>query len=370
MNTDPATDDAKIGALYEFFAAGASIGEKFIPIDQSVATKGWTQITDGLLIPDGANPDEIYVTLKMGKDAMGTVWFDDIGCGTDPWTMGLFNGNAEIPLGWMEWHAGGENMNYSNLDSAEAHSGDWSALLRERDDEGDEMVFYSEPVPAVPGEWYMVSVWTKWDSINTDPSYLPSNVTPDRDDDRLGMCFFFHRLDLRDEWELTGGDQFFYFDQRDSAGGWIQYCVKAKAPDDAVGVSCRARLTSFPKGYVWYDDFAISHITFVETGISEWELDETVRPEKFKLMQNYPNPFNPSTQIGYTLISAGPTKLEVYNMMGQRIRTLVDEERPAGSYRVMWDGRDDSGNRVVSGVYFYRLQTAKSVVTKRMILVK
>ncbi len=93
-------------------------------------------------------------------------------------------------------------------------------------------------------------------------------------------------------------------------------------------------------------------------------------PEAFALSQNYPNPFNPTTNIEYSLPYAAQVQFEVYNTLGQRVRTLVSEYQEAGSYTVSWDSRDDAGNRVSSGVYFYRLRTEDFVQTRKMLLLK
>ncbi|MDZ7384623.1 MAG: hypothetical protein ONB07_00710, partial [candidate division KSB1 bacterium] len=74
VNTNPATDDGKIGVLFSFYAGGTLLGEQFVAVDQSVANKDWTEYTDGLLIPAGTDPDGMYMKLVMGKDATGTVY--------------------------------------------------------------------------------------------------------------------------------------------------------------------------------------------------------------------------------------------------------------------------------------------------------
>ena len=172
VNTNPANDDEKIGILFQFYAGGSLSGEQFVVIDQSAANSDWTEYTDGLLIPAGTDPDEMYMTAMFGKNATGTVWFDDVGCGTDPWAMWPFNGNFETATGWMEWHAGAD-AGFCNTVNDTVYSGNWAVLLHEWDDESDEMVFYSEPVAAEPNTWYKISVMAKWDSINTDACYLP-----------------------------------------------------------------------------------------------------------------------------------------------------------------------------------------------------
>ena len=105
----------------------------------------------------------------------------------------------------------------------------------------------------------------------------------------------------------------------------------------------------------------------------------TVRglPTDFALEQNYPNPFNPITTIRFTLSDARRntqdarhTTLKISNLLGQEVRTLVDEEKEPGYYSVTWDGRDNEGTEVTSGVYFYRLKSGEFIETRRMILLK
>jgi len=93
-------------------------------------------------------------------------------------------------------------------------------------------------------------------------------------------------------------------------------------------------------------------------------------PTKFALKQNYPNPFNPTTSIAFEMPAEQDVRLSVYNMLGQNIRTLVSDHRSAGRYTVLWDGRDDSGNMVGSGVYFYNIQAGTFNKTAKMVLLK
>lgn len=93
-------------------------------------------------------------------------------------------------------------------------------------------------------------------------------------------------------------------------------------------------------------------------------------PETYQLSQNYPNPFNPETKIDYQLPTDGWVELSVFNVLGQKVRTLTAEEKAAGSYTATWDGRDDSGLSAASGVYFYRLHAGSFTSTKRMILMR
>jgi hypothetical protein len=95
------------------------------------------------------------------------------------------------------------------------------------------------------------------------------------------------------------------------------------------------------------------------------------RPEAFALRNNYPNPFNPSTTIKYALPEASYVQLEVYNVVGQVVRTLVADHQNAGRYVVQWDASDDSGQSLSSGIYFYRLQAGGEFLdVKKMLLLK
>ena len=98
--------------------------------------------------------------------------------------------------------------------------------------------------------------------------------------------------------------------------------------------------------------------------------DETVTPIVSALYPNFPNPFNPSTTISYSIASPMPVKIEIFNMRGQRVSTLVNGAQPAGDHSVVWNGMDISGNRVSSAVYFYRMTSGKYSATKKMVLSK
>ena len=94
------------------------------------------------------------------------------------------------------------------------------------------------------------------------------------------------------------------------------------------------------------------------------------RPEEFALRNNYPNPFNPSTTIKYQLPDAGDVRLEIFNVVGQSVRTLVDQQEGAGRYEMQWDATNNNGQSLSSGVYFYRLQAGEFQEVKKMLLMK
>jgi hypothetical protein len=104
------------------------------------------------------------------------------------------------------------------------------------------------------------------------------------------------------------------------------------------------------------------------TSVSSPELN--IAPQDFVLAQNYPNPFNPGTTIEYNLPKTSRVTLAIYNLLGQRIATLIDAHQTAGQHAVRWDGKDDLGKNAASGIFFYRLEAGGLVTTRRLVLLR
>lgn len=104
------------------------------------------------------------------------------------------------------------------------------------------------------------------------------------------------------------------------------------------------------------------------TAVDDEVEDKPIR--RFSLDQNYPNPFNPITKIEFVLSKSGQVKIEIFNILGEKVKTLMDQHLKAGRQLVEWDGKDESGEEVASGVYFYRLQTQDFTQTKKMVLIR
>jgi hypothetical protein len=106
----------------------------------------------------------------------------------------------------------------------------------------------------------------------------------------------------------------------------------------------------------------------------EEEVEEEELPVQFSLSINCPNPFNPATRIQYSVGAKStqpvPIKLRIYNVLGQLVRTLVEESKKPGNYEVIWDGREENGNEVASGVYLYRLEAGEFTQTQKMVLIR
>jgi hypothetical protein len=98
------------------------------------------------------------------------------------------------------------------------------------------------------------------------------------------------------------------------------------------------------------------------------EISEHNMPREFGLTQNYPNPFNPTTEIQYTLPAAGKVTLKIFNVLGEQVRLLVDEFKPAGQYTVVWDGKNNAGETIASGIYIYQISYQPSEPSTRPIV--
>ncbi|MDP2884786.1 MAG: T9SS type A sorting domain-containing protein, partial [Ignavibacteria bacterium] len=149
---------------------------------------------------------------------------------------------------------------------------------------------------------------------------------------------------------------------------WTEYTLDVQVPA-GVGVTAletRLHVYSTFVGTVYFDDLTVQKVG-TTTAVSGINSDI---PKVFDLSNNYPNPFNPSTKIQFAVPHEQNISLAVYNILGQRIRTLVQGVHTAGQYTVIWDGMDETGRTVDSGVYFYRLETGSIALVKKMLMLK
>jgi hypothetical protein len=145
-----------------------------------------------------------------------------------------------------------------------------------------------------------------------------------------------------------------------------------------VGADTSIVVTGLANKSVYYVALTAYDVGQNQSGYSDELVVEAVSvrspsvPDKhsFSLFQSYPNPFNPQTTIVFEMPEPGDVSLKVFNAAGQIVATLVEEHKPTGRHIVHWDGRNQFGRHVSSGVYFYRLQAGDYVETKRMILLK
>jgi flagellar hook assembly protein FlgD len=109
------------------------------------------------------------------------------------------------------------------------------------------------------------------------------------------------------------------------------------------------------------------------SGVGEMTTSSSVEeglPREFSVSPNFPNPFNPTTTIKYDLPASAPVELVVYSLLGGKVRTLISREMEAGYHQVDWDGKNDAGVPVTSGVYLYRFTAGDYLMIRKMILLK
>jgi len=364
VNTNPANDDAKIGVSFEYLnSSGAELASYTVWVDQSVASSvGWDTLSYPLIVSEA--PAVVRVKAFMGKDATGTVYFDDINSNWLVW-----NGNFETIEGWLNWYAG-DNGSYGTVTDNAAHTGSYAAELFKPDTTSStsEIVYYSIPVAVEAGAWYKVGVWVKTEAVNDSAVFEPTYITKERLDDRLGLCYFFHTGSITEAWSTLGGDKYVYVDQTTVDKDWTHYVVAEQAPDDATGISVRARFTSRPTGTAWFDDFSVQKMVVSSTAIDPEFVN--VVPDKFQLLSNYPNPFNPETNIRFTVPEISRVNISIYNMLGQKVRTLVNNVMITGYHTVTWNACNDMGDPVASGVYIYVMTSNDQRFTNKMMLIR
>jgi len=116
------------------------------------------------------------------------------------------------------------------------------------------------------------------------------------------------------------------------------------------------------------NDSAHWYIPPAETGIQNG--NKALLADNFQLGQNYPNPFNPTTTIDFTITKKEPVKLSVFDILGHEVKTLVNQSLAPGRHSVTWDGRNESGEIVASGIYFYRFEAGDFIDVKKMTFIQ
>lgn len=156
----------------------------------------------------------------------------------------------------------------------------------------------------------------------------------------------------------------------DTTTAWHKYSYKVSGLVSAganIYIAFRERVQdNFNDGASFSLD-NVSYTKEITVGIGD---DNLFTPASFSLRQNYPNPFNPSTAIAYDLAKNASVTLKIYDLSGREVKTLVQGFQGAGTYTVNWNGTNDAGAKVASGIYLYRLQAGEFVQTRKMVLLK
>ncbi len=250
----------------------------------------------------------------------------------------------DLEDGLFLWQTGGTGNHWS-MTSVDSHQGKFSLTDSppgEYDNQADswaqiEQTFDLSDVPSP-----QLSFWHKYQFWSGDSGLVEINTDGGKGWERLSVF-------------------------ADSQGEWTQVSLLLSPYAGQSSVKFRFRLTSDAAGTGdgWYIDDV--QVNFRPTCVEE---EPSSIPQEFCLGQNYPNPFNPSTTIPFTVQGHVHTTLRIYNVRGQLVRILMDEETKPGRYSVVWDGTDQRGKELSSGIYFYKLSTEHKTVTKKTLLLK
>jgi hypothetical protein len=148
---------------------------------------------------------------------------------------------------------------------------------------------------------------------------------------------------------------------------WTPYTLDIQVPTAVNAKALEVRLHAYSRftGTIYFDDLTVE-VVGTTTGVTKGD----ALPQTFELAQNYPNPFNPTTRIVFGLPRDGTVSIVIYNVLGQKVRTLINEARTAGRYEVNWDGRDEHGMPVGTGLYLYRLEAGQFSLVQKMLMLK
>lgn len=393
VNTDPASNDEKFQLVFEFFdEAGVDLLGAPLVIDvpqDEASSEGWVRIDNtsigSLSLPESA--PSARITVRKGENATGTVYTDDLflhnvdeeAGGPGGW----FNPNMDAGDTWYYWWDGFEvgsedwpdSLPFHNTVTEEdAHTGSRSLKIEQNDPDASESVAISDRVPVMTGEPVLVSFWVKTEDVLNPDSIGTADYN-------IGMTALWYSslesgsagfneiggLDIRLNGEYN--PNVIPLTPQESGTDWTQYAFVVYPPDDAVGMELRLRYWHHFEGTTYWDDVSIVNLGGEAlTGTAIEDEDDVARelPAEFNLRQNYPNPFNPSTTIAFDLPQSGNVTLEVFDIVGRHVSTLVDgRDMTAGRHEFRFNASGMS-----SGMYLYVLRTENRTQTRAMMLMK
>ena len=379
VNTNPANDDQRWYVTYTFYREdGSMIGEKRFNLDQSVAsTTGW--VADTTAIGELSLPEDSWKTIIRfvgGKDATGTVWADDfiLTGRAGGWAGQDWNTAVGVPTGWFYWlppNGGNDallDQGYQNTKVTNEFAYDGTYSLKFDIPLGSHDGFVGTRRFVVPGlaplDTLRVSVWVK--GANLQPDSAISVGAPWS----VSLTVIYHTTIGNNEgWGqyAASPDTPLVFPNATSFD-WQQFTIDFPVPEPNTGeelksVSIRLHPLARWSGTVWMDKLEANKL-----GVTDVR-DENY-PVAYNLFPNYPNPFNPSTVISYSIPNVSYVSLKIYDMLGNEVKTLVSGEQQSGLHNIQWSGENNSGVKVSSGTYLYRLQAGDFIMTKKMTLLK
>ena len=216
-----------------------------------------------------------------------------------------------------------------------------------------------------PGDSILVSVWIKADSLWPDSAIIVG------DQWSVSLTTIYHTtINSNDGWgQYAASPDIPLVFPAVTSFDWTQFYVGVTIPeppagDTAKSISVRLHPLGRFSGIVWMDKLEVHK---APTGVAQ---EHHFLPADYNLFQNYPNPFNPATTISYSLPKVSHVTLKIYDLLGREVKTLVSSEQNGGLHRVQWNGDNNYGSKVASGIYLYRIEAGDFIVAKKMILLK
>ncbi len=227
------------------------------------------------------------------------------------------------------------------------------------------IAFMNTPVQLRAGETYTIQV-----VVSNTMSVRAYHINMNFDATKLAF------VDIRDGGFMNASSYSFPLFGEEGEVGFVNSMFgRSAAAGD--GVLAEVTFTALEDGIFSDDMLGLTRASFVNADlVKEFVIDtptgvvDNNAPTVFALGQNFPNPFNPTTTIGYTLPEDGIVTVKVYDILGRHVTTLIDGQRAAGNYSVMWNATDLDGRAVSAGVYFYTIKSGSFSDTKRMRLLK
>ena len=398
VNTNPASDDEKFQLVYEFFDENGTDllgGPLVLDLPQDAASSnGWIEISSlslGAIALEEQAAKSVRITFRKGANATGTAYLEDIFIrkadpGADGWAGGWFNTNMDAGATWYYWWNGFEGggadwpatqPHFQTVTDEQAHSGSQSLRIETNGANQDETVAISDRVPVSEGEPVLISFWVKHEGHT-----LPDSIGTGQNNLGLSMLWYENLeagtagygqigeviIELDGQFNGLPSEQLIPLLVRETSSGWVQYAFVGYPVPGSVGVEIRLRYFHQFEGVTYWDDVVIIPLgdnALIATGVEDEPADGEV-PDAFVLHQNYPNPFNPTTTIAFDLPQRTPVTLSVYNVLGQRVAVLINNQiMTAGHQAVTFDA-----STLSSGLYLYLLQTENRTEARKMVLLK
>ncbi|RKY89822.1 hypothetical protein DRQ09_00755, partial [candidate division KSB1 bacterium] len=318
-----------------------------IPVDRGELLAGDVSSGDAAGYPDNTiDEDDItYITSHYGEEATGSIAHADI------------DGSGYIDFGDLSWTS--LNIGKSGVPPVyNKNAGGDNSLAY--------LKFEGIPEHVFKNQEFEVKI-------------LAKNVA-DMRGYTFTLCYDPNKLEIVNEYMaveegdfLTSGDNsnrsVFFTIQNKKGIEFVDVLIGSVKPAAGEGVIATVKMRSLVDDE--RPDISLVDIVLANSVNRFFKLKNVSQiPDEYGLSQNYPNPFNPETKIRFQLPMASKVVLKVYNVLGQEVRTLVNKEMKAGYHSIVWDGRNNYGVRVASGVYIYRIKAGKFVASKKMLFLK